>query len=278
MMVNRLWAFAAFLALWGCATPAPPPDPAQAERLSQLQQLLPADAILLGEQHDAPDHQRIHRLAVETLASQQLLAAVAIEMVSAGQSTEKLASTASETQVQATLQWNNDLWPWSAYGPVVMAAVRAGVPVIGANLPTTRLREAMADTNLDRLLSGPALKAQQQQIRLGHCDLLPQRQISPMTRIQIARDVSMAQVLAAAIRPGKTVLLLAGSAHVDRTLGVPLHLPPGLKVRTVLLHTTPSLDANLGATGFDHRWRADAAPATDYCAKLQARQFDKPLR
>ena len=31
------------------------------------------------------------------------------------------------------------------------------------------------------------------------------------------------------------VVLLAGSAHVDRTLGVPLHLPPTLKAKAVRL-------------------------------------------
>ena len=56
----------------------------------------------------------------------------------------------------------------------------------------------MADGKLDGQLPGPALKAQQQAIRLGHCNMLPESQITPMTRVQIARDISMAQTLAAA--------------------------------------------------------------------------------
>ena len=35
----------------------------------RLQQWLPADVLLLGEQHDAPDHQRLQREAVAWLAS-----------------------------------------------------------------------------------------------------------------------------------------------------------------------------------------------------------------
>ena len=42
---------------------------------------------------------------------------------------------------------------------------------------------------------------------------------------QIARDRAMAQTLQQAARPGKTVVLLAGSGHVDPRLGVPRHLP-----------------------------------------------------
>jgi uncharacterized iron-regulated protein len=125
-----------------------------------------------------------------------------------------------------------------------MAAVAAGVPVLGANLPRAEMRAAMADVSLDRLLSGPAMKAQQQAIRLGHCELLPQQQIRPMTRIQIARDREMARALQSALAPGKTVVLLAGAGHVEPELGVPRHLAATLRVRSLVLPPQP--------TGKDH--------------------------
>jgi hypothetical protein len=103
--------------------------------------------------------------------------------------------------------------------------VRAGVPVLGANLPRAQMPSRMADRQLDLQLPGPALKAQQQLIRTGHCNLLPESQVTPMARIQIAKDISMANTLAQAALPGKTVVLLAGSGHADRQLGVPRHLP-----------------------------------------------------
>jgi uncharacterized iron-regulated protein len=179
--------------------------------------------------------------------------------------------------VRAALQWNDEAWPWRAYGPAVMVAVHAGVPVLGANLPAARLREAMRNGGLDALLPGPALKAQQQQIRRGHCELLPESQISPMTRIQIARDLAMAQTVVQAARPGKTVVLLAGSGHVDRSLGVPQHLPRGFKAKTVLIHAEQAPDAINNAAKFDQRWLAQAAPVVDYCAKLAARQSPPAL-
>ena len=46
-------------------------------------------------------------------------------------------------------------WPWADYGPVVMAAVRAGVPVAGANLPRAQTRTAMQDSTLDARLPAP---------------------------------------------------------------------------------------------------------------------------
>lgn len=271
MFARRFWAMVALAGLLGCTAPAPDADHQQSDHLNRLQHLLPADAILLGEQHDAPDHQRIHREVVETLASQGALAALILEMTEQGNSTEALSPQASEAAVRHALQWNNAVWPWRAYGPAVMAAVRAGVPVRGANLSAMQLRDAMGNAELDKQLSGPALKAQQQKIRRGHCELLPESQISPMTRVQIARDMAMAQAVLTATRAGKTVVLLAGSGHVDRSLGVPQHLPPDFIAKTVLLHAGPASDALSRADPFDQRWAAEPAPVVDYCSNISTR-------
>ena len=168
------------LALTACATT--PPQPPTAIRLQALGQ---PDLLLLGEQHDAPEHQQIHAEVVQTLAQQGRLAALALEMADTGTSTAGLPRDASEDAVQKALQWNDKGWPWKHYGPAVMAAVQAGVPVLGANLPRARMRDAMADTTLDARLPPPALLAQQDAIRTGHCKLLPETQTLPMTRIQV---------------------------------------------------------------------------------------------
>ncbi|MES2483439.1 MAG: ChaN family lipoprotein [Pseudomonadota bacterium] len=206
--------------------------------------------LLLGEQHDAADHHRRHLETVQRLAAHGRLAALAMEMAEQGASTTGLAADASEAAVRASLRWNEAAWPWAAYGPVVMAAVRVGVPVLGANLPRERMRAVMADAALDQALPEDALARQRAAIRDGHCGLLPEGQIVPMTRIQVARDRAMADTLAGAARPGKTVVLVAGSGHVDPALGVPRHLPSTLAVRQV-------------------RWPAPEGPGKDYCGELR---------
>ena len=304
----------------GCAARSVPAMPfltaaavAAPDTAARVQALLPLDALLLGEQHDAPDHQRIHREVIETLAARGALAAVVIEMAMQGNSTASLvkngganigganhggatnggatggvttdgSAAASEAAVRAALQWNEQAWPWATYAPAIMAAVRAGVPVMGSNMPRAQMGAAMQQPDLDQRLNGPALKAQQQLIRIGHCNLLPESQISPMTRIQIARDVAMANVVVEAVekaaqpgpsgQPGqvsaaKTVVLLAGSGHVDRRLGVPLHLPPGVKSRSVLLVAGNGSDAGDRAANFDVVWSAQAVAPQDYCAGLK---------
>jgi uncharacterized iron-regulated protein len=213
------------LVLAACAATAPLPD------------LSGVDALLLGEQHDARAHPRLQARWVSTLAQRGTLVALTLEMAESGHSTAGLPRDASEEQVRQALDWNRSDagWPWERYAPAIMAAVRAGVPVIGANLPRAAQRAAMQDAALESLLPAPALQEQQEAIRRGHCDLLPATQVLPMTRIQIARDRAMAQTVAAAAAPGKTVVLIAGGGHVAPDLGVPRHLPQRLAARSLQL-------------------------------------------
>jgi uncharacterized iron-regulated protein len=205
---------AAAVVLAGCAALDPADSP------------LVVPALLLGEQHDAPEHQQLHRQVIEALADRQVLAAVVVEMAERGRTTATLGAGASEEQVKTALSWKS--WPWEAYGPVVMAAVRAGVPVLGANITRDEMRAAMRDDALEALIPPQSLRTQHEAIRQGHCGLLPEQQVAPMARIQIARDRAMAQAVSSATQRGKTVVLVAGARHVDAD-GVPRHLPRSLQ-------------------------------------------------
>jgi uncharacterized iron-regulated protein len=210
-------AAAAVLALAACAGPAKGREETA--------------ALLLGEQHDAPAHQEQHARVVADLAARGRLAGLALEMAEQGGGTAGLPPSASEVAVRAALRWDEAGWPWAPYAPAVMAAVRAGVPVAGANLPRAKMRAAMADASLDGLLPAEALDRQREAMRDGHCGLLPESQLGPMARIQVARDQAMAQTVATLANqaaPGQRVVLLAGAAHVDVELGVPRHLPTAL--------------------------------------------------
>jgi uncharacterized iron-regulated protein len=251
-------------AVSGCAPMAPPLDVS-----TRIAELLPADAILLGEQHDAPAHQRIERDVIATLAAHGTLSAVVIEMAPRGGSTAGVAATANEAQVQKALQWDESAWPWPTYASPIMAAVRAGVPVVGGNLPRTAMRSAMADIRLDGTLPSAALAAQHDAVREGHCGLLPETQIAPMARVQIARDDSLAQTLVQLAVPGKTVLLMAGAMHIDRAAGVPVHLPAALRTKAVALRADDGAADAETAVHADAAWHTPKVPPRDYCAELR---------
>lgn len=264
-LANFLAGLVLAMLVGGCAGTAPtlPPN----DTATRILALPPADVVLLGEQHDAPEHQRIHQQVVASFSERGRLAALVIEMAEHGRATTGLPRDASEAQVQAALAWDTKGWPWAAYGPAVMTAVRAGVPVLGANLQRLDMREAMGNRRLDDHLPDAALQAQRQAIRTGHCGLLPDGQIAPMARIQIGRDMAMAKTIAEAAVPGKVVVLMAGSGHVDRSLGVPQHLPATLKVQAVRLLADGS--AAESPTAFDTVWPTPAVPTKDYCADMR---------
>lgn len=273
-----LTALAAAALLTACASRPEAPvlhnltGAALTQTTSRLDALLPADVLLLGEQHDAAEHQTIHSQVIAVLAQRGQLGAVALEMADAGATTAALHPSSTELQAQSALKWNNQAWPWAAYGPAIMTAVRAGVPVIGANLPRRAMRAAMGNSELENRLPGSALKAQQELIRTGHCNLLPEDQIALMTRIQIAKDISLAANVSKAVLPGKVVVLLTGSGHADRLLGVPLHLASNLVSKAVRLRAGDAVPTD-SAQVFDAVWATPAVPQRDYCADFKAQML-----
>jgi uncharacterized iron-regulated protein len=238
---------------------------------------LPASAarlLIFGEQHDQPDQQRQVAAEVQALAGRGQLAAVVLEMAEQPLRTSALPRDASESAVRDALKWKG--WPWEPYAAVVMNAVRAGVPVLGGNLPRANLRTAMADAALDDRVDEDTRAVLTDAVRSGHCDLLPASQQPGMVRIQIARDQAMARVAADAVRaapPDGTVLLLAGAQHASRDRGVPLHLAridATLPVRVVMFgEASSSLVA-------DERRPALVAPQDDHCEALRKQLATPP--
>lgn len=228
---------------------------------------LPA-VLLLGEQHDAPEHQQWQQATVQTLIDRQKLAAVVLEMADKQHGTAGLPRTATDDEVQQALRWNDQGWPWKAYGPTIMTAVRAGVPVYGGNLPRSQMRSVMQQDRWDQHLPAPAWEQQREAIRSGHCNLLPEAQIIPMARIQLAKDANLALMGSAAREPGKTVVLMAGRGHVLRSVGIPTWLPKDANhiVAIAQAGTTPPIAAQEA----DFIIRTPALPEKDHCAVLEA--------
>lgn len=230
------------------------------------------DLLLLGEQHDAVEHQHLAADIVGALAERGRLQALVIEMAERGRGTTGLARDADEAAVRAALGWNERGWPWSRYGPIVLRALRAGVPVQGGNLPRDALRAAMADAALDASVDPDWHRRLADDVRDGHCGLLPAARLPGMTRVQIARDRAMAETLAAAARAGRVVVLVAGANHVDATRGVPRHLQalaPALRLRT--LHFAAGAAPGDSTVGFDETWPTPKVARDDPCVGLAER-------
>ena len=262
------WLSLVLLALPGCAL-QPLSTPADSAWQAELERWPASDALLLGEQHDAPEHQRWEADSVRWLAERGRLAALVIEMAEAGTGTDGLPPDANAAQVYAALRWNEAAWPWARYRAVIMAAVAAGVPVRGGNLPRSRMRAAMQDAALDAHLPPAALALQRTAIEEGHCGLLPADRVMPMVRIQLARDASMAQVVQQARQEGRTVLLAAGWGHVRRDLGVPTWLPANFNAKVAIAQAGQARAAIESEANYIHP--TPALAPRDHCAELRAR-------
>ena len=83
--IPRLAASVLPLALLCACAATRPLDPGW---LATLSAQPPTALLLLGEQHDAPEHQQWERATVQWLAQRGQLAALVIEMAEAGASTE----------------------------------------------------------------------------------------------------------------------------------------------------------------------------------------------
>lgn len=232
-----------------------------------------ARLLVFGEVHDQPDQQRQVAEEVQQLAAAGHLSAVVLEMAEVPRQTTGLPRDASEAQVQQALQWRG--WPWDRYAAVVMNAVRAGVPVLGGNLPREQMRATMSDSDLDATLTPSQRELLAKAVRDGHCGLLPETREPGMVRVQIARDRSISATAAAAARaagPQQTVLLLVGAQHASHDRGIPVHLAatdPTLPVHVVMFG---DLSNNLVADEWRH---AVYTPQVDHCANLK-RTLDAP--
>ena len=76
--------------------PAAPTDAATLAVAARLALLGQPDVLLLGEQHDATEHHRLHLAVVQALASSGQLAAVVLEMADSGQHTRNLGAQSSD--------------------------------------------------------------------------------------------------------------------------------------------------------------------------------------
>lgn len=271
VLATGMWLCAAgVVPLAGCAGTAPlgaMEAPATQPVPIRLHKLGAADVLLLGEQHDVAEHQQLHLATVQALVEFNELSAVVLEMADAPHTTALLPADATPQAVQQALAWRDSAWPWAAYGPAVMAAVAAGIPVLGGNLPRQRNAQVMKEPEWDSRVPPHVLKRHQDDVREGHCNLLPSGQIAPMTRIQLARDHSLASIATRVMAPGKTVLVLCGSQHAHRQLGAPLHLPASLRVKAVRLAADGMRPDD--ATAFDAIWHTAPAPPVDHCARLR---------
>lgn len=300
-----------------CATPRPPAPPWEAagghghplvgriwdvgarafiEPHRLLARLATARFVLLGEQHDNPDHHRLQAWIVREVLAAGRRPAVALEMLSDAQAEalrRHLAAAPTDAAgLGAAVEWDRSGWPpWEHYRPIVEEALRAGVPVLPANLAPSTAR-AIARSRLDAL--DPALVARYgldrplppepaaalaEEMRRAHCGRLPEERVAGMGLAQRARDARMAEsLITGGVRDG--AILIAGAGHVRNDRGVPTHLAarePASRVASVAFVEVQDPAPGPGAYAarfdgrlpFDYVWFTSRTDDADPCERFE---------
>ena len=239
-----------------------------------VEQLAAAELVLVGEQHDNPDHHRLQLWLLQALAAQRPQGSLLLEMLNPDQQDRVVAAHAATLDGQApadlpaALAWQKN-WDWALYGPIVSYALAQPYPLQAANLNRSEIMQIYAARPaLQGRLSttAPVRETLLADIRESHCGLLPEAQMPAMLAVQQQRDRRMAERLRAAPTPA---LLLAGGFHARRDLGVPLHLADqGVDAGTLVLQLA-EVGKPVSAASADFVWYSAALPEKDHCASLR---------
>lgn len=253
-----------------------------------------ADAVLLGETHDNADHHALQAWMLGRLLEGSRRPLVAFEMIDGGQEETLRRYLAAHPDdaggLGAALNWDNSGWPeWSLYRPIAAAALAAGAPLAPANLTRDQVR-AIAKGEVAAPL--PPLPAEQiavmeNEIKDGHCGMLPAAAVAGMVRVQRSRDAVMAEALSRGIESGGGgAVLIAGAGHVRTDHGVPVALTrraPGAKVLSVAFLEVKAGEPDPAAYGalfdthrppFDAVWFTPRAEREDQCEAFK-RHMDR---
>jgi uncharacterized iron-regulated protein len=138
-------------------------------------------------------------------------------------------------------------WDWQLYYPVIQLALTYHLPLVAGNLSradasrvvrdgvkSTFDPQGIRDYQLDAPIPAAIRNAQQQEIIVGHCNMLPEMMIGGMVDAQVVRDIWMARIVRE--QQPKDVVLIAGNGHVRKDIGVGYWLnrvTPALKVRSI---------------------------------------------
>ncbi|MFI7867621.1 ChaN family lipoprotein [Ectopseudomonas khazarica] len=239
-----------------------------------VERLARASRVVVGEQHDNPDHHALQLWLSRELAARRPQGSVLLEMLNPSQQVRvdqvRAETRAGRPPLDAirALAWQPG-WDWAMYGALVRYQLRQPYPLLAANLDR---EEIMRIYQQRPALQGQASTAAavqqrlQRDIRESHCGLLPESQVPAMLAVQQQRDRRMAEALLAAPRPS---LLLAGAFHARKDLGVPLHLADLGAGQGNAVLMLAEVGRQVDASMADYVWFTAAQPEQDHCAKLR---------
>ncbi len=220
------------------------------DRTTLVNRLARARFVLLGENHDNPDHHRLQAELLRQLIDVGRRPALGFEMLDVDDAPTIAKHLASDPKDAAGLGeavgWNQRGWPdWTFYQPIAQVALEAGLPIVGMNLRRSTVetlrrdgvtgleRSVVRQLELNRPVPPDIGKKMASEIRKSHCGYAPEDRIGSMIIIQRARDARMADRMIAAGRHDGPVLVV-GAGHTRIDYGIPTHLRTKARGQTLV--------------------------------------------
>lgn len=233
-----------------------------------------APRVIVGEQHDHPEHHALQLWLLQAMATQRAQGSLLLEMLTPDQQPrvdslrQHKAAQGLPDDLPGALAWSPG-WDWALYGPVVRYALLQPYPLLAANLDSSEVRGIYRQAPA---LSGEHSNAASvrnellQQVRDSHCGLLPESQMPAMLAVQQQRDRRMAERLLAAPTPA---LLFAGAFHARKDIGVPVHLLDLDASNGTVVLMLAQKGTQVPPQSADYVWYSARLPEKDYCAQMR---------
>jgi len=279
------------------------------------QVLLKNQVILLGETHDNARHHQLQAKVISHLTENGESPAVAYEMLNQKQQSsinEYLSSiylpdvksnahkvTEQVEKLSKLIKWKESGWPdWELYQPVFYHTVEQQLPIIAANLDTKTIRKVIKQGSkvLDKSYQDLLIKYQyeatlkkvlEKEILSSHCDMLPEKMLSPMLMGQQVRDLAMTHAIQTTLTTRKDsgkLILIAGAGHTRTDYGIPFYLhqeTPSIKTLSLGFmevskdeflpeNYAEAWGENVTKLPFDYVWFTPRTEREDQCEKMRA--------
>jgi uncharacterized iron-regulated protein len=195
----------------------------------------------------------------------------------------------------AAVGWEKSGWPdFATYQPIADAAVAAGLPILGGDMPRTLVRAVarqgfaalaaarVARLGLNRAMAPGARASLLDDLYDSHCEMVPRDRLGPMVAVQRARDAVLGEhMVAGAALPGiDGAVLIAGAEHARLDRGAPAtvaRIDPERSLAAIAFvevadgKTDPASYASYfgGALPFDFVWFTPRANDRDHCAAFR---------
>ena len=195
-----------------------------------LRRAASAEALLLGETHDNPEHHRLQLRVLQARLAAGARPALLMEQFDSDQQAALDEARRAGKDLAPLMRG----WDWSLYQPLLALADTARLALVAANLPRAATRPVVRE-GYTTLAAGEVRRLALEQvwdearqaymarlIEASHCGMVTPTTRDGLVRAQRLRDATLADAALGQLDAG--VVFILGRGHARRDVGVPLYL------------------------------------------------------